>query len=158
MSVKSVRELFKEAGLEGLVLYNETVSDTVENAAALLKCQPAQIAKTMSFIVNDAPIVIAVSGDAKIDNGKYKAVFKTKAKMIPFQEVELLTGHIPGGICPFALKENVKVYLDISLKRFDLVYTGSGDEHNTVKVTIGQLEQFSAAQGWIDVCKDWAGI
>lgn len=154
MSVASVRELFRKNNLENLVLYSEDISDTVENAANLLGCEPKQIAKTMSFLVGDDPIVIVTSGDVKIDNSKYKNLFNTKAKMIPFVEVEKLTGHIPGGICPFALKKNVKVYLDISLKQFDVVYTGGGDDHNTVKVTIEQLERYSNYIEWIDVGKN----
>ena len=140
MSVQSVRKLFCDAGLGDLVLYSEVISDTVENAAAMIGCEPRQIAKTMSFLLGDAAIVIVASGDAKIDNGKYKAEFGTKARMIPYAEVEGYTGHLPGGICPFALKENVAVFLDESLKRFDVVYTGGGDEHNTVKVTLPLLD------------------
>lgn len=155
MSVQSVRELFRKENLEHLVLYSDEISDTVENAAAMIGCQPAQIAKTMSLLVDGCPIVIVSGGDAKIDNAKYKRVFGTKAKMISYGDVEALTGHIPGGICPFACKQDVKVYLDISLKRFDIVYTGGGDEHNTVKVTIPQLEQFSGYTEWVDVCKGW---
>ena len=153
MSVQSVRELFTKNNLESLVLYNEKISDTVENAAMLLGCEPKQIAKTISFIINDKPVIIVTSGDVKIDNAKYKNFFNSKAKMIPYEEVEKFTGHIPGGICPFGLKEDVKVYLDISLKRFNIVYTGGGDEHNTVKVTIEQLEKYSNYIEWIDVCK-----
>ena len=155
MSVESVRKLFSDAGLGDLVLYSEVISDTVENAAAMIGCEPRQIAKTMSFLLGDAAIVIVASGDAKIDNGKYKAEFGTKARMIPYAEVEGYTGHLPGGICPFALKENVAVFLDESLKRFDVVYTGGGDEHNTVKVTLPLLEQYSNYKKWIDVCKNW---
>ena len=155
MSVQGVRKLFCDAGLEELVLYSEVVSDTVENAAAMIGCEPCQIAKTMSFLLEDMPIVIVASGDAKIDNGKYKAEFATKAKMIPYGEVEGYTGHLPGGVCPFALKEGVTVFLDESLKRFDVVYTGGGDEHNTVKVTLSQLEQYSNYKKWVDVCKNW---
>ena len=155
MSVQSVRKLFSDAGLGDLVLYSEVISDTVENAAAMIGCEPRQIAKTMSFLLGDAAIVIVASGDAKIDNGKYKAEFGTKARMIPYAEVEGYTGHLPGGICPFALKENVAVFLDESLKRFDVVYTGGGDEHNTVKVTLPLLEQYSNYKKWIDVCKNW---
>lgn len=158
MSVKSVREFFKKLDLEELVMYNEVISDTVINAAKLLGCKPMQIAKTMCFIVNDKPLLIVTSGDAKIDNSKYKNLFGVKAKMIPYDEVEALTGHIPGGICPFALKDDIRVYLDISLKRFDTVYTGGGDEHNTVKVTISQLEKYSNFVDWVDVCKDWSVI
>lgn len=155
MSVQSVRALFEQAGLGHLVRYNEVVSDTVANAAAMLHCKEAQIAKTMSFLVGEEPIVIVSSGDAKIDNARYKAVFATKAKMIPYEQVENYTGHIPGGICPFACKEGVKVYLDESLKRFDVAYTGGGDEHNIVEVTIPILERFTGYVEWLDVCKGW---
>lgn len=153
MSVESVKELFEKNGLAELVHYSETVSDTVENAAAMIGCKPEQIAKTMSFLIGDEAILIVSSGDAKIDNQKYKAAFATKAKMIPFDEAEKYTGHLPGGICPFAYKDGVKVYLDESLKRFDVVYTGGGDEHNTVEVTIPLLEKLSGYESWIDVCK-----
>lgn len=155
MSVESVRKLFKENNLENLILYNETISDTVENAALALGCSPKQIAKTISFLIDEKPIVIVVSGDAKIDNSKYKRKFNKKAKMIPSNKVDDLTGYTPGGVCPFALKENVSVYLDISLKRFDIVYTGGGDKYNTIKVTIEQLEKYSNYIEWIDVCKNW---
>lgn len=155
MSVKSVKDLFSKDNLEELVLYSEEVSDTVANAAMLLGCEEKQIAKTMSFLVDENPIVIVASGDSKIDNSKYKSYFNNKAKMIPFDQVEELTGHIPGGICPFALREGVKVYLDVSLNRFEIVYTGGGDEHNTVKVNIEQLQKYSNYIEWIDVCKGW---
>lgn len=155
MSVESVREVFKKDGLEDLVLHSDVISDTVENAASLLGCEPKQIAKTMSFVIGDETVLIVTSGDAKIDNPKYKAKFNSKAKMASFEEVERLTGHLPGGICPFGLKDNVKVYLDESLKRFDIVYTGGGDAHNTVKVNIDQLEKYSNYVKWVDVCKNW---
>ncbi len=154
MSVDSVKQLFEKESIGECVRYSAVVSDTVENAAKMIGCKPAQIAKTMSFIVDGAPILIVSSGDVKIDNVKYKSVFGTKAKMIPFDEVEEMTGHLPGGICPFACKDGVRVYLDNSLKRFDVVYTGGGDEHNTVEVTIPILEKMSYYEAWIDVCKE----
>ena len=153
MSVESVREFFDRNGLSQALLFSETTSDTVEHAAELLGCEPCQIAKTMSFLVGDGAVIIVTAGDRKIDNAGYKAQFGTKAKMIPFDAVEQYTGHLPGGVCPFALKEGVPVYLDESLKRFDVVYTGAGDEHHTARVTLPQLEQLSFAVGWINVCK-----
>lgn len=155
MSVESVRKLFESQNLGELVHYSEVVSDTVENAASMIGCRPEQIAKTMSFLIGEQPMMVVASGDAKIDNSKYKAQFGTKAKMIPYDSVEHLTGHIPGGICPFACNEGVVVYLDESLKRFDVVYTGGGDEHNTVEVTIPLLERLSGFESWVDVCKGW---
>ena len=153
MSVESVKAFFEEKGLGLLVHYSETVSDTVENAAAMIGCEPAQIAKTMSFLVGDGAVLIVSCGDAKIDNAKYKAAFHTKAKMIPADGLEALTGHLPGGVAPFACKDGVKVYLDESLKRFDVVYTGGGDEHHTVEVTLPLLERLSGFAAWVDVCK-----
>ena len=153
MSVESVKAFFEKEGLGHLVHSNEIVSDTVENAAAMIGCEPAQIAKTMSFLLGDGAILIVSCGDAKIDNAKFKAAFHTKAKMVPADRAEELTGHLPGGICPFACKEGVKVYLDGSLKRFGVVYTGGGDEHHTVEVTLPQLERLSGYEAWVDVCK-----
>lgn len=153
MSVESVKTLFENEGMGERFHFNEIISDTVQNAAEMIGCQPAQIAKTMSFIVNDEPIVIVTSGDVKIDNFKYKKTFSAKAKMIPFDNVEEATGHSPGGICPFACKPGVKVYLDESLKQFEIVYTGGGDEHHTVEVTLALLEKLSGYESWIDVCK-----
>ncbi len=155
MSVESVRRLFEEENLSDAILYSEVISDTVEHAAELIGCKPKEIAKTMSFLIDEDPIVIVTAGDAKIDNAKYKSRFGVKAKMIHYEDVERYTGHIPGGVSPFALKENVKVYLDVSLKRFEIVYAGAGDEHHTVKVTLEQLERLSTSCGWVDVCKDW---
>lgn len=155
MSVEGIRKLFEKDNLGHLVIYNEVVSDTVENAAKMIGCNEEQIAKTMAFYVDEQPIVIVSSGEAKIDNAKYKKEFGKKAKMVPFDMAESVTGHIPGGISPFALKEGVKVYLDVSLKRFDIVYSGGGDEHNIVKCTIPLLEKYSNYEKWIDVCKNW---
>ena len=155
MSVESVKAFFENAGLPQLVHESEVVSDTVENAAVMIGCEPAQIAKSMSFLLDESAILIVSGGDAKIDNAKFKAAFHTKAKMVPADRAEELTGHLPGGICPFACREGVKVYLDESLKRFDVVYTGGGDEHHTIEVTLPQLEQLSAYESWVDVCKGW---
>ena len=155
MSVESVNALFAREGLSEAVLFSPTVSDTVEHAAQLLGCEPRQIAKTMSLLLGEGAVVVVASGDAKIDNVKYKAAFSAKAKMVPFEQVEALTGHLPGGVCPFALKKNVPVYLDESLKRFEVVFTGGGDEHHTVRVTLPQLERLSGSSGWIDVCTGW---
>lgn len=157
MSVESVKKFFEDKGLGACVRYSEIISDTVENAAAMIGCQPAQIAKTLSFLIGEQPILIVAGGDAKIDNPKYKATFGAKASMIPFDAAEQWTGHLPGGICPFACKDGVKVYLDESLKRFDVVYTGGGDAHHTICVTLTQLEQLSDYVSWVDVCKGWQG-
>lgn len=155
MSVEGIRKLFEKDNLGHLVMYNEVTSDTVENAAKMIGCKEEQIAKTMAFYVDEQPIVIVSIGEAKIDNAKYKKEFVKKAKIVPFDMAESVTGHIPGGISPFALKEDVKAYLDVSLKRFDIVYSGGGDEYNIVKCTIPLLKKYSNYEKWIDVCKNW---
>lgn len=131
-----------------------TSSATVEDAAKALNCQEKEIAKTLSFLVNNEAILIVVAGDKKIDNTKYKAEFNTKARMISFEEVEEYTGHKPGGVCPFGVKENVKIYLDESLKRFDIIYPACGSSNSAVKLTIEELEKASNFEKWVDVCKD----
>ena len=155
MSLIKVKEFFKSKNLEDRIVEHEESSATVEHAAAVIGCNPKQIAKTMSFLIGEKPILIVVSGDAKIDNSKYKAYFNQKAIMIPFDKVEELIGHNPGGICPFVVNEKVKIYLDISLKRFDIVYTGAGNESSTIKIAIDELEKYSNSIDWIDVCKNW---
>ena len=111
------------------------------------------IAKTMSFLVDGEPILILTEGMARVDNRKYKDQFYVKAKMIPFDEVEGYIGHAPGGVCPFGIKDGIRVYLDESLKRFEIVYPAAGNDHSAVKLTIAELEEVAGACGWIDVCK-----
>ena len=111
------------------------------------------IAKTMSFIQDDRPVLILAEGTSRIDNRKYKDTFHTKAKMIPFDDVESLIGHAPGGVCPFGIDPDINVYLDESLKHFETVYPAAGNDHSAVKLTIPELEQISNSKGWVDVCK-----
>ena len=153
MSIDKVRNYFKEYNVEKNIIELSTSTATVKEAAESLGTEEALIAKTLSFIVEDKPILIVAAGDAKIDNAKYKGCFHTKAKMIPFEEVNNLIGHNPGGVCPFAIKENVTVYLDESLKRFDYVYPACGSSNSTIKLTIEELEKYSNYTTWVDVCK-----
>lgn len=155
MSIERVKEYFRESGMEERVKILDQSSATVELAAQALGCEPELIAKTMSFLVEGEPILIVTAGDAKIDNKKYKGQFHGKAKMIAPQDVEELIGHAPGGVCPFCTKENIPVYLDVSLKRFEYVYPAAGDAHSAVKLTVEELEQYSGAKEWVDVCKEW---
>lgn len=111
------------------------------------------IAKTMSFLQGDKAVLILTEGTAKVDNRKYKDTFRTKAKMIPFEDVERLIGHAPGGVCPFGVPDNVDVYLDESLRQFETVYPAAGNDHSAVKLTLAELEQVANAKGWVDVCK-----
>lgn len=130
-------------------------SATVELAALAVGCEPAKIAKTLSFLVNEKAVLIVAAGDAKIDNRKYKDMFGTKAKMLSQEEVTELVGHAVGGVCPFGVKEGVKTYLDESLKRFDYVYPACGSANSAVKLTVGELELAAGALQWVDVCKGW---
>ena len=153
MSLEKAKEYLKKYGLEDKIMEFPVSSATVEEAAKAINCKEEEIVKTLSFIVDDKPILIAVAGDTKIDNSKYKAEFHTKAKMIPFDIVEKLIGHAIGGVCPFGVNENVDVYLDDSLKRFKIVYPACGSSNSAVKLTLDELEKTSNFKKWIDVCK-----
>ena len=128
MSIERVRDYFRPLGREGDILEFPVSSATVELAAQAVGVIPARIAKTLSFLVNDGCVLIVAAGDAKIDNSKYKHFFHTKAKMLTHQEAHELIGHDVGGVCPFALPENVKTYLDVSLRRFETVFPAAGSE------------------------------
>ena len=136
------------------VIRLEALTATVQEAADALGVEPGAIAKTLSFLVGDEPVLILAEGSAKIDNHKFKEQFHTKAKMIHPDEVEQYVGHAPAGVCPFGAKEGVKVYLDESLKAYDTVYPAAGDDHSAVKLTIPELEQVSGFTSWVDVCKE----
>lgn len=159
MSLERVKEYFQQLGLGDRIIEPEASSATVAEAAQALGCQPCQIAKTMSFLVDGAPVLIVTAGDARVDNQKYKAFFHEKAKMIPADEVEGYIGHAPGGVCPFATLPGVTVYLDRSLQRFARVYPAAGSGHSAVDLSLDELERCSHSVGWLDVCKDWdAGV
>lgn len=158
MSIEKVRTYLKQYEAEDRILEFSVSSATVELAAQALQCAPARIAKTLSFKVNDLPVLIVTAGDAKIDNSKFKAHFHTKAKMLTPEEAVELVGHAVGGVCPFAVKENVSVYLDLSLKRFQTVYPACGSANSAIELTIPELEQFSRFLAWVDICKGWQEI
>ena len=153
MSLKSATEYLKKFNLENEIMEFDVSSATVKEAAIALNCEEKEIAKTLSFLVNEKPIVIVVAGDAKIDNSKYKKEFQTKAKMIGFDDVEKLVGHAVGGVCPFGVNEGVLVYLDESLKRFEYVYPACGSSNSAIKLTIDKLEEVVELNKWVDVCK-----
>lgn len=153
MSLKSATEYLKKFNLENEIMEFDVSSATVKEAAIALNCEEKEIAKTLSFIINEKPIVIVVAGDAKIDNSKYKKEFQTKAKMIGFDDVEKLVGHAVGGVCPFGVNEGVLVYLDESLKRFEYVYPACGSSNSAIKLTIDKLEEIVELNKWVDVCK-----
>ena len=141
--------------MQDRILEFDVSSATVELAAKALNCAPCRIAKTLSFMVSGAPILIVTAGDTKIDNPKYKAQFGAKAKMLTPDEAVGLIGHAVGGVCPFAVKDGVRVYLDVSLKRFDTVYPACGSSNSAIELTCDELEKYSSSLAWIDVCKGW---
>lgn len=155
MAIEKVREYFKKLGIDNRIKELELSSATVELAAEALNCAPERIAKTLSFMVNGAPILIVAAGDAKVDNHKYKEQFGVKAKMLTPEEAESLVGHAVGGVCPFGINEGVKVYLDESLKRFSTVFPACGSSNSAIELTIPELEKYSGYSQWVDLCKGW---
>ncbi len=153
MSIERVREYFKTKGIDGRIQEFELSSATVPLAAKALHCEESRIAKTLSFHVGERVILIVAAGDAKIDNAKYKSEFGTKAKMLSFDEAEPLVGHAVGGVCPFAVNEDVEVYLDISLKRFRTVFPACGSSNSAIELSPQELEEYSGCIKWVDVCK-----
>lgn len=154
MSQKRAENYLEQKGFLDHVIRLEASTATVAEAADALGVEPGMIAKTMSFLLDDQPILILTEGTARVETRKYKDTFHIKAKMIPFEEVEQWIGHAPGGVCPFGINDGVKVYLDESLRRFETVYPAAGDDHSAVKLTIPELEEVAGAVGWVDVCKE----
>ena len=154
MSLEKAKNYLKKYHLEDKIMEFNTSSATAQEASLALNCKEGDIAKTLSFFVDEKPILIVVAGDKKIDNSKYKKEFSTKAKMIPFDQVEKFIGHQVGGVCPFGIKESVIVYLDVSLKEHEIIYPAGGSSNSAVKLTIEELEKASGYKKWIDVCKE----
>ena len=156
MSIEKVRAYFENFGIADRICEFDVSSATVELAAIAIGVEGARIAKSLSFkLDDDAPIIIVTAGDRKIDNAKYKAYFHVKAKMLTFDEACAFTGHAPGGVCSFALPENVKTYLDVSLKRFDTVFPAAGSANSAIEMTCDELEKYSSNFiAWVDVCKE----
>lgn len=154
MAIEVVREYLKQWDADKRIVEFPVSSATVELAAQAVGCEPARIAKTLSFLVEDHAVLIVAAGDVKVDNAKYKAFFHTKAKMLSAEQVTELIGHAVGGVCPFGVKAGVEIYLDESLKRFATVFPAAGSSNSAIEVTMEELEQFSGSSRWIDVCKD----
>ena len=156
MSIQSVREYLEPLGLSDRILEFETSSATVELAAQAAGVIPARIAKSLSLMLPEGPILLVAAGDARIDNPRFKARFHAKARMLGAEEVAERIGHAVGGVCPFAVKGDVRTFLDVSLRRFDTVFPACGSANSAIELSCTQLE--AAAQGfagWVDVCKDW---
>ena len=153
MSVEKVKSFFQQYNMADRILEFDESSATVELAAAALHCEPARIAKTLSFDAAGETVLVVTAGDAKIDNPKYKKQFGTKAKMLAPKEVETRIGHAVGGVCPFAVNDGVKVYLDVSLKRFSQVFPACGSSNSAIALSVRELETYSGYEKWVDVCK-----
>lgn len=153
VSIERVRSYFAKLGMEDRIMEFPVSSATVELAAQALHCEPCRIAKTLSFLAGEQPILIVMAGDVKIDNAKYKAQFGKKAKMLTQEQVTELIGHAVGGVCPFAVNEGVEIYLDESLKRFETVFPACGSSNSAIELTCAQLEQYSGYKAWVDVTK-----
>ena len=153
MAIQEVKEYFKKYGIENRIQEFSVSSATVELAAQALGCKPERIAKSMSFKTKDKCIIVVTAGDVKVDNAKYKARFDVKATMLSPEELPNCIGHEMGGICPFAIKDGVDVYLDESLKRFDTIFPACGSANSAIELTIDELEKYSHPKGWVDVCK-----
>ena len=156
MAFDIAKEHLRKAGLEDRIYEFEVSSATVELAAQAVGCEPARIAKTLSFLLKDGSCILVVTaGDAKVDNVKYKNQFGCKAKMLPHDAVPEYVGHAVGGVCPFAVKEGVAVYLDVSMKRFGSVFPAAGSANSAIEMTMPDLERYSGYTAWVDVCKGW---
>lgn len=151
--IEKVREYFRQYGMEERIQELPESSATVSEAAQALGCAPQRIAKTLSFLVEEKAVLVVMAGDVKIDNAKYKKYFGIKAKMLTSDEVVEMVGHAVGGVCPFGIKEGVKVYLDESLKRFETVFPACGSGNSAIELTIPELENYSGYVAWVDVSK-----
>lgn len=155
MAIENVREYLKKYNKDDNILELNTSSATVELAAQALNVEPARIAKTLALRKGDEIILLVAAGDAKIDNVKFKNEFKSKVKMLDADETFEWTGHKVGGVCPFGLKNDLPVYLDISLKRFNTVFPACGSSNSVIELTCEELNHLSSNQKWVDVCKNW---
>lgn len=154
MALDKAKKHLEKFGFDDRIIIFDESSATVKEAAHALGCTEGHVAKTLSFLVADKPILIVAAGDAKIDNAKYRHHFKKKAKMIPYDDVLSIIGHEVGGVCPFGINDGVAVYLDESLKKYDTVYPAAGTGNSAVSLTVPELEMCSCFLDWIDVCKE----
>lgn len=152
MSLVSVKQQFDLMNWTFPIIEFEASTATVELAAEALGVEPGRIAKTMAIRQKEQDILVLAAGCARIDNRKYKDFFQEKAKFIGFDDVEAVTGHPVGGVCPFGLKQPLPIFLDESLKEFDVVYPAAGSPHSAVRLTVQQLAEITGGS-WIDVCK-----
>ena len=152
MALEKAKKYLEEKGFLDRVIEPEVSTATVELAAAAIGVEPGRICKSLSFLIEDRPVIILAEGMARVNNKKYKAQFGKKARMIPREKVEEYIGHEAGGVCPFGLNSEVTVYMDESLRRWDVVYPAAANDHSAVRLTLDELMMLSGAAGWVDVC------
>lgn len=152
---ENVKKWLDDRGFGDRLTVHEETIDTVEHAALRIGCSEAEIAKTLSFIVDEKPVIVVMAGDGRVNSSKFKSVFHTKPSMIPRDKVEEMTGFLPGGVCPFGVPEGIPVWLDVSMKRFDHIHPAGGNEFTSVRLTPDELEKATDCAGWCDVCKGW---
>lgn len=152
MAFEKAYDYLEARGMADRVLQFTVSSATVELAAAAVGCESEKIAKSLTFLTGDGPVMIVCAGDAKVSNSKYKAQFREKAKMLSKEDVAALIGHDVGGVCPFGINDGVRVFLDVSLRRFGYIYPACGNASSAVKLTPEELNSLANSQGWIDVC------
>lgn len=155
MSIEKVRAYFKQFGIEERIREFPVSSATVELAAAAVGVEGARIAKTLSFKLKDRVLLIVCAGDAKVDNHRYKEEFGGKASMLSHDEAAERIGHAVGGVCPFAVPDDVEVYLDVSMKRFETVFPAAGSSNSAIEMTMAEMEKYAKSRKWVDVCKGW---
>lgn len=153
MSLERAKEHLARFGKADDVMEFDTSSATVELAAEAVGCEPARIAKTLSFAVGDRVALVVCAGDARIASSKFKAFFHVKSKMLKPEDAEERIGHAVGGVCPFGAKEGCDVYLDESLKRFDTVFPACGSSNSAIELAPDELEAIVPGSVWVDVCK-----
>jgi prolyl-tRNA editing enzyme YbaK/EbsC (Cys-tRNA(Pro) deacylase) len=153
MSIEKVKAYFAQFGMAERICEFSVSSATVELAARAAGVEPGRIAKSLSFKLDERTILVVAAGDVKVDNGKYKAAFGGKAKMLTPDEAVERIGHAVGGVCPFAVKPGVEVYLDESLRRFDTVLPAAGSSNSCIELTLEELERYAETTRWVDVCK-----
>ena len=154
MSIERARSHLSKHGLEERIQEFTVSSATVELAAKALNTDGARIAKTLSYLVDGGAVLVVAAGDIRVDNRKFKDTFHTKAKMLTPEQAAEMIGHAVGGVCPFGVNEGVKVYLDVSLKRFETVFPAVGTSSSAIELSIPELEEASGSIGWVDVAKD----
>ena len=152
---EKVLDFLKAKGYADRITEHKETIDTVEHAAQQIGCSEAEIAKTLSFIVDEKPVIVVMAGDGRVNYSKFKAQFHVKPSMIARDQVEAITGFAPGGVCPFNVPKEIPVWLDVSIKRFEYVHPAGGNSFTLVKLTPSELEEVSGATGWCDVCKGW---